>query len=90
MCFLLSLPFAVFFLLLFPVAKWKMGRGRAQAGFFFPPSPPLFPLLSFPEGARAAVCTPVIIHEQPFHLQSPCSSHLMNPSTGILKNIKKK
>lgn len=39
MCFLLSLPFAVFFLLLFPVVKWKMGRGKAQAGFggiFFP------------------------------------------------------
>lgn len=33
MCFLLSLPFAVFFLLLFPVVKWKMGRGKAQAGF---------------------------------------------------------
>lgn len=54
--------------------------------YFF--SPPLFPLLSFPEVAWAAVCTLVIIHEQHFHLQSRCSSHLMNPSTGILQKKK--
>lgn len=34
-CFV-SLPFAMFFLLLFPVVKWKTGRGKAQAAFFFP------------------------------------------------------
>lgn len=71
-----------------PFSSSEVENGeRKSSSSFFPP--PLFPLLSFPEGARAAVCTPVIIHEQCFHLQSLCSSHLMNPSTGILQKNKK-